>query len=184
MPLDCDVFILNLDQESESRHLENAHFFREKLASGKTLVGTCITFIDATVTEALTRTLDFVWIDTEHNPLSLERVQGHIMLCCATESCFGKRIDGRTGGLVVGSSERDGARILVGLAISHSVDSLQLALGDIHALIAADVNALNFYFGGADCRKTQGRHGGHQRRKMTELHDFSPSNRVETAKRD
>lgn len=59
--------------------MENAHFFRDRLGSGKTLLGTCITFVDPTVTEALSNVLDFVWIDTEHNPLTLERVQGHIM---------------------------------------------------------------------------------------------------------
>lgn len=59
--------------------MENAHYFREKLAAGKTLLGTCITLIDPTVTEALSQVLDFVWIDTEHNPMSLERVQGHLM---------------------------------------------------------------------------------------------------------
>ncbi len=59
--------------------MENAHFFRDRLAAGQTLLGTCITFVDPTVTEALSRVLDFVWIDTEHNPLSLERVMGHIM---------------------------------------------------------------------------------------------------------
>lgn len=59
--------------------VENAHYFRDKLAAGKTLLGTCITFMDPTVTESLSRVLDFVWIDTEHNPLSLERVQGHLM---------------------------------------------------------------------------------------------------------
>jgi 2-keto-3-deoxy-L-rhamnonate aldolase RhmA len=66
--------------------VENAHFFREKLATGKTLLGTCITFFDPTVTEALTRALDFVWIDTEHNAMSLERVQGHIMATKGTET--------------------------------------------------------------------------------------------------
>jgi 2-dehydro-3-deoxyglucarate aldolase/4-hydroxy-2-oxoheptanedioate aldolase len=59
--------------------VENAKYFREKLASGKTTVGTCVTLTDPTVTEALCRTLDFVWIDTEHNPLSLERVLGHLL---------------------------------------------------------------------------------------------------------
>lgn len=59
--------------------MENAKYFRDKLAAGQTLLGTCITFADATITEALTGVLDFVWIDTEHNPLSLERVQAHIM---------------------------------------------------------------------------------------------------------
>ncbi len=66
--------------------MENAHYFRSKLASGKPVLGNCITFIDPTVTEALTRVLDFVWIDTEHNPMSLERVQGHIMATKGTET--------------------------------------------------------------------------------------------------
>ena len=38
-----------------------------------------ITFTDATVTEALCQVLDFVWIDMEHNALSLETVQAHLM---------------------------------------------------------------------------------------------------------
>jgi 2-dehydro-3-deoxyglucarate aldolase/4-hydroxy-2-oxoheptanedioate aldolase len=59
--------------------VENAHFFRDKLAGGTTAVGTCITFIDPTVSESLARVLDFVWIDTEHNAMSLERVMGHLM---------------------------------------------------------------------------------------------------------
>jgi 2-keto-3-deoxy-L-rhamnonate aldolase RhmA len=66
--------------------VENAHFFREKIASGKTALGTCITFFDPTVTEALSRMLDFVWIDTEHNAMSLERVQGHLMATKGTET--------------------------------------------------------------------------------------------------
>jgi len=66
--------------------VENAHFFREKLAAGQVLLGTCITFFDPTVTEALTETLDFVWIDTEHNAMSLERVQGHLMATKGTQT--------------------------------------------------------------------------------------------------
>ncbi len=66
--------------------VENAHFFRDRLRGGKTLLGTCITFTDPAVTEALTRVLDFVWIDTEHNPISVERVQGHIMATKGTQT--------------------------------------------------------------------------------------------------
>ncbi len=66
--------------------MENARYFRQKLSSGKLALGTCITFVDATVVESLTRVLDFVWIDTEHNPLSLERVQGHLMATKGTET--------------------------------------------------------------------------------------------------
>ena len=50
------------------------------------MLGTCVTFVDPTVTESLTRVLDFVWIDTEHNPLSLEHVQGHLMATKGTET--------------------------------------------------------------------------------------------------
>jgi 2-keto-3-deoxy-L-rhamnonate aldolase RhmA len=66
--------------------MENAKYFRDKLAAGKTLLGTCITFFDPTITEALSRVLDFVWIDTEHNAMSLERVQGHLMATKGTET--------------------------------------------------------------------------------------------------
>ncbi len=59
--------------------MENAQYFRDKLAAGKPVLGTCVTFADPTVTEALMRVLDFVWIDTEHNPLSLADVQAHLM---------------------------------------------------------------------------------------------------------
>ena len=53
--------------------------FRAKLAAGQTCLGTVITFTDATVTELLCQVLDFVWIDMEHNALSLETVQAHLM---------------------------------------------------------------------------------------------------------
>ena len=53
--------------------------FIQKMLSGEICLGTVITFTDPTVTEALSANLDFVWIDMEHNPLSLEAVQGHIM---------------------------------------------------------------------------------------------------------
>jgi len=53
--------------------------FRQRIAANETALGTCVTFADATVTEALAQTLDFVWIDMEHNPLSLSAVQAHVM---------------------------------------------------------------------------------------------------------
>ncbi len=59
--------------------MENAKHFRQKLAGRVPCLGTCVTFTDPTVTEALAGVLDFLWIDMEHNPLTLEKVQGHIM---------------------------------------------------------------------------------------------------------
>jgi 2-dehydro-3-deoxyglucarate aldolase/4-hydroxy-2-oxoheptanedioate aldolase len=59
--------------------MENAKGFRQKVCTGQVCVGTNITFTDLTATEALSDCLDFVWIDMEHNALSLEAVQGHII---------------------------------------------------------------------------------------------------------
>ena len=59
--------------------MENANKFGDKIRRGEVSLGTAITFVDSTVTEALCGLLDFVWIDMEHNALSLENVQAHIM---------------------------------------------------------------------------------------------------------
>lgn len=59
--------------------MENAKKFRDKLRQGGICLGLGITFTDATVTEAVCSVADFVWIDAEHNALSLETVQAHIM---------------------------------------------------------------------------------------------------------
>ena len=49
------------------------------MRNGKTCVGAAVTFGDATATEALCNYLDFIWLDMEHVPYSLETVQAHIM---------------------------------------------------------------------------------------------------------
>src|SRR6202451_2088998 len=53
--------------------------FREKMLRGEVCLGTTITFTDPAVTESLADDLDFVWIDAEHNALSLETIQLHLM---------------------------------------------------------------------------------------------------------
>ena len=59
--------------------MKNATKFTAKMRRGEICLGTGISFTDPTVTEALCGLLDFVWIDMEHNALSLETVQAHIM---------------------------------------------------------------------------------------------------------
>jgi len=66
--------------------MENAQKFTDKIARGQICLGTAITFTDPTVTEAVCSFLDFVWIDMEHNALSLETVQGHIMATKGSDS--------------------------------------------------------------------------------------------------
>jgi 2-dehydro-3-deoxyglucarate aldolase/4-hydroxy-2-oxoheptanedioate aldolase len=57
-------------------HIEK---FRKKLASGEFCLGTGVTFSDPAVSEALSSSVDFLWIDLEHNPMSLESMQAHLM---------------------------------------------------------------------------------------------------------
>src|SRR6266851_735325 len=59
--------------------MENAIKFRDKIGRGEVCIGTFITCTDPAITEALCSVSDFVWIDTEHNALSLETVQAHLM---------------------------------------------------------------------------------------------------------
>ncbi|MCC7359078.1 MAG: hypothetical protein IT317_06360 [Anaerolineales bacterium] len=65
--------------------MENAQKFRDKLARGQVCLGPVITCTDATITEALCSLYDFVWIDTEHNAMSLETVQAHLMATKGSE---------------------------------------------------------------------------------------------------
>jgi len=66
--------------------MENADKFRNKIRAGQVCLGSGISFIDPTVTEALCTVFDFVWIDMEHNALSLESVQNHIMASKGTDT--------------------------------------------------------------------------------------------------
>ena len=53
--------------------------FRERLDSGRLCLGPAITLSDPAVTEALAPSVDFVWIDLEHNPTSLESLSAHLI---------------------------------------------------------------------------------------------------------
>lgn len=66
--------------------MENAVHFRRKLTGPEPCLGTCITYADPTVTETLATVLDFVWIDMEHTPISLESAQAHIIATRGTET--------------------------------------------------------------------------------------------------
>ena len=59
--------------------MENAAKLREKLRRGQIPLGTGVSFTDPAITELFSHTLDFAFIDMEHNALTLETVQAHIM---------------------------------------------------------------------------------------------------------
>ena len=53
--------------------------FREKMDSGIPCIGPSITLKDPFIAEALGPESDFLWIDTEHSPMSIESVTGHLL---------------------------------------------------------------------------------------------------------
>ena len=57
----------------------NIHKFRDKLRAGQVCLGAGVSFTDPAVTEALCDSVDFLWIDLEHSPISLESLQAHLM---------------------------------------------------------------------------------------------------------
>ena len=59
--------------------MENANKLKRKLEQGQFCLGAGISFNDGAITEALCQVYDFAWIDTEHNGMTLERVEGHIV---------------------------------------------------------------------------------------------------------
>jgi 2-dehydro-3-deoxyglucarate aldolase/4-hydroxy-2-oxoheptanedioate aldolase len=65
--------------EKDNADMPKLDAFREKMLRGEVCFGTAITFTDPAITESLAGDLDFVWIDGEHNALSLETIQLHLM---------------------------------------------------------------------------------------------------------
>lgn len=57
----------------------NMQQMREKLRAGKIVLGAGITLSDPTVTEAIAPSVDFVWIDLEHNAMTVEKMLGHLI---------------------------------------------------------------------------------------------------------
>jgi len=52
---------------------------REKLRAGEIVLGAGISLCDLTVTEALAPSVDFFWIDLEHNAMTTESMLGHLI---------------------------------------------------------------------------------------------------------
>src|ERR1700730_8746682 len=52
--------------------------FRQMLDDGRFCLGASVTFSDPAVVEALSPSVDFLWIDLEHSPISLESLAGHL----------------------------------------------------------------------------------------------------------
>lgn len=53
--------------------------FREELQAGHNLIGAAVTLGDPAVSDALADSVDFLWIDLEHSPMSPESLSGHLL---------------------------------------------------------------------------------------------------------
>jgi 2-dehydro-3-deoxyglucarate aldolase/4-hydroxy-2-oxoheptanedioate aldolase len=72
--------------------MENALKFREKLRRGQVCFAVHISCTDPTITEALCSVADVVWVDMEHNALSLETVQAHFIATRGTDTAVLVRV--------------------------------------------------------------------------------------------
>ncbi|MBX3436594.1 MAG: hypothetical protein KF861_03820 [Planctomycetaceae bacterium] len=71
---------------------------REKLGRGELVLGVGVTLADPAVTEALAPSVDFVWIDLEHNPTNTETMLAHLIAARAGGTASLVRIpDGDVG---------------------------------------------------------------------------------------
>lgn len=59
-----------------SSHMQK---MRDKLNAGQIVLGAGISLSDPCVTEAIAPSVDFVWIDLEHNALTVEKMLGHLI---------------------------------------------------------------------------------------------------------
>ena len=65
--------------------INNLEKFKSTIASGKTAIGAVVTLTDLAVSECAGDCgLDFIWIDAEHGPLTLDSIKGHVTACRGT----------------------------------------------------------------------------------------------------
>lgn len=57
---------------------EGINAFRHRLQQGQLQIGASITLNDPAVTDALGPSVDFFWIDTEHSPMDMDHLAGHV----------------------------------------------------------------------------------------------------------
>ena len=88
--------------------------FLEKINSGKTVIGTCITLTDVSVTEAaVAARYDFCWIDMEHGNIDRNDVAAHIIALTGTDCAPIVRVPWNEHGLIKSVIDLAPAGILV-----------------------------------------------------------------------
>lgn len=68
--------------------------FRQRLIEGEILLGSGIGLTDPQVSEALADSVDFLWIDLEHTPMSPEAMRAHLMAARGRQRAMVVRLPG------------------------------------------------------------------------------------------
>ena len=62
----------------------NIKKFTDKMDAGQPCLGVAVTYSDLSITEAVASECDFVWLDLEQSPTTIESLVGHMVACRAT----------------------------------------------------------------------------------------------------
>lgn len=110
------AYTVQAEPRGNTQQFEAIRNFREKLKLGATpLVGIGIQLTDPTVTDALSDTSDFFWVDQEHTPMSPEMLKWHMMVAHGRGVPVIVRVPGPN--VVVGEARP------WGMYIKHALDS-------------------------------------------------------------
>ena len=72
--------------------------FRERMAAGELVSGPFVSLTDPTASEALAGSVDFLWYDQEHTPMSPEALSSHLLACRTKKTPAFVRITGPNDG--------------------------------------------------------------------------------------
>ena len=94
-------------------NMEAIDAFRERLRSGHICLGAGITFADPLVSDALCGSVDFLWIDLEHSPMSPEALSGHLLAARGRNVPALVRVGGAITPLIKGALDAGAGGIIV-----------------------------------------------------------------------
>ena len=102
--------------------------FRSDLQAGRTCLGAGISFTDPLVSEALCDSVDFLWIDLEHSPMSSEALSGHLLATRGKGVPALVRVSAGTTPLIKGALDAGADGIIVPQV--RSVEEVRQAVND------------------------------------------------------
>jgi len=73
---------------------EGIDIFRQRLRDGEVLLGSGIGLTDPQVSDALADSVDFLWVDLEHTPMSPEAMRGHLLAARSRRRAMVVRVPG------------------------------------------------------------------------------------------